>query len=336
MAKETDINKKMKAIICTKYGESEEVLKMVEVEKPMPKDNEVLIKNYATTVTIADCRVRGFDVPASFWLPARLALGLTKPRTSVLGGELSGVIENIGKNVTKFKVGDEVFAFMSQKMGAYAEYVCTGENDCIAVKPDNLNFEQSAALSFGGTTALHFLQKGKVTQGDKVLIYGASGSVGTYAVQLAKYFGAEVTGVCSAENLELVKNLGADKVIDYASSDWADFNEKFDVFFDTVGKCSEEKAISLIKPQGRYIHAVATPFTEIKIKRKLSKKNMSFIGGTFKATSEQMIYIKQLAEEGFIKPVIDRQYKFDEIATAHKYVDTGRKKGNVVIKIAGK
>ena len=325
----------MKAVICTKYG-APDVLKMVEVEKPTPKDNEVLIKNYATTVTVADCRVRGFDVPASFWLPARLALGLSKPRKSVLGGELSGVIENIGKNVTKFKVGDKVFAFMSQKFGAYAEYVCIEENDRTVLNPINLNFEQSAALSFGGTTALHFLKKGKVTQGDKVMIYGASGSVGTYAVQLAKYFGAEVTGVCSAENLELVKNLGANKVIDYTSADWTDFNEKFDVFFDTVGKCNESKAISMIKPQGRYIHAVATPFAEFKIKRKLSKNNMEFIGGTFKATSEQMTYVKQLVEEGYIKPVIDRQYKFDEIATAHEYVDKGHKKGNVVIRIAEK
>ena len=322
----------MKAIICTKYG-TPEVLKMVDVEKPTPKDNEVLIKNYATTVTVADCRVRGFVVPASFWLPARLALGIFKPRKSVLGCELSGVIENIGKNVTKFKIGDNVFAFTSQELGGYAEYICIKENGCIAVNPNNLNFEQSAALSFGGTTALHFLQKSKVTQGDKVLIYGASGSVGTYAIQLAKYFGAEVTGVCSAENLELVKNLGADKVIDYTSSDWINFNEKFDVFFDTVGKCEESKAISLIQPQGRYIHAVATPFTEIKIKRKLSKKNMEFIGDTFKATCEQLNFLKQLAEEGFIKPVIDRQYKFDEIATAHEYVDKGHKKGNVIIKI---
>jgi NADPH:quinone reductase-like Zn-dependent oxidoreductase len=324
---------KMKVVICTKYGAPKEVIKMVEVEKPTPKDNEVLIKNYATTVTVADCRVRGFDVPASFWLPARLALGLTKPRTSVLGGELSGVIESIGKSVTKFKVGDNVFAFTSQELGAYAEYVCVKENGCISINPENLSFEQSAALSFGGTTALHFLQKGKVTQSDKVLIYGASGSVGTYAVQLAKYFGAEVTGICSAANMELVKNIGADKVIDYTSSDWAGFSETFDVFFDVVGKCSLSKAISMIKPQGRYLHAVATPFTEIKIKRKLSKKNIAFIGGTFKATSEQMAFIKQLTEKGFVKPVIDRQYKLDEIATAHEYVDKGHKKGNVVIRI---
>jgi len=327
---------KMKVIECTKYGAPKEVLKIVEVEKPTPKDNEVLVKNYATTVTIADCRVRGFDVPSSFWFPARLALGLFKPRKSVLGGELSGVVEKIGKDVTKFKVGDNIFAFMSQKMGAYSEYVCIGENDCIAVNPENLNFEQSAALSFGGTTALHFLKKGKVTQGDKVLIYGASGSVGTYAVQLAKYLEAEVTGICSKGNMELVKNLGANNVIDYASPDWTNFNEKFDVFFDTVGKCDESKAISMIKPQGRYIHAVATPFTEMKIKRKLSKMNMEFIGGTFKATCEQMIFLKQLAEERFIKPIIDRQYKFDEIATAHEYVDKGHKKGNVVIKIVEK
>jgi NADPH:quinone reductase-like Zn-dependent oxidoreductase len=322
----------MKAIQCTKYGKPE-VLKIVNIDKPIPKDNEVLIKNYVTTVTVADCRVRGFVVPASFWLHARLALGLSKPRTSVLGVELSGVIENIGKNVTKFKVGDNVFAFTEHKFGAYAEYVRIGENDCIALKPDNLNFEQSAVLPFGGTTALHFLKKGKVTQGTKVLIYGASGGVGTYAVQLAKYFGAEVTGVCSAGNMELVKNLGADKVIDYTSSEWTGFNEKFDVFFDTVGKCKESKAISMIKPQGRYIHLVATPLIEIKIKLKLLPKGIKLVGGTFKATCEQMAHLKQLVENGFIKPVIDRQYKFEEIASAHAYVDKGHKKGNVTIRI---
>ena len=322
----------MKAIQCTKYGKPE-VLKIVNIDKPIPKDNEVLIKNYATTVTVADCRVRGFDVPASFWLPARLALGFFKPRKSVLGGELSGVIESIGKNVTKFKVGDKVFAFTSHNFGAYSEYVCAKETDCIVLKPKNLNFEQSAVLSFGGTTALHFLRKGKVTQGDKVLIYGASGSVGTYAVQLAKHFGAEVTGVCSATNVELVKNLGADKVIDYLSSDWTNCNEKFDVFFDVVGKHNESKAISMIKPQGRYIHTVATPLAEIIIKLKLLTTKIKFIGGSFKASCEQMTYIKQLAEEGFIKPVIDRYYKFDEIAIAHEYVDRGHKKGNVTIRI---
>jgi len=325
----------MKAIICTKYG-APEVLKMVEVEKLIPKDDEVLIKVYATTVTVADCRVRGFNIPASFWLPARLALGFSKPRQPVLGCELSGIIEDTGKNVKKYKVGNKVFAFLGQghQFGAYTEYVCMNENGLIALKPDNLNFEQSAALSFGGITALHFLKKAKVMQGNKVLIYGASGSVGTYAVQLAKYFGAEVTGVCSTENLELVKNLGADKVIDYTSPEWAGFSETFDIFFDTVGKCNVFKAISMIKPQGRYIHTVAPPFTELKIRLYLLTSTIKFIGGTFNATCEQINDIKKLAEEGFIKPVIDRRYEFDETVDAHRYVDTGRKKGNVVITVS--
>ncbi|GHV47369.1 alcohol dehydrogenase [Bacteroidia bacterium] len=250
----------MKAIACTKYGKPD-VLKIVAIEKPVPKDNEVLVKNFATSVTVADCRVRGFDIPASFWLPARLALGLFKPRKSILGSELSGIIEAVGKNVSRFEAGDEVFAFSDHKMGAYAEYVCVAENDCIALKPENLSFEQSTVLSFGGITALYFLKKGRVAKGDKILIYGASGSVGTYAVQLAKYFGAEVTGVCSTGNLELVKRLGADFVIDYTKTDWTESNEKFDVIFDAVGKTGLSQIIKATKPNGRYIHLVATPFT---------------------------------------------------------------------------
>ncbi|MDR0812119.1 MAG: NAD(P)-dependent alcohol dehydrogenase [Paludibacter sp.] len=322
----------MKVIICTKYG-SPEVLQMQEIEKPIPKDNEVLIKNFATTVTVADCRVRGFNVPKSFWLPARLAMGITKPRNAILGSELSGVIEVVGKNVTKFKVGDNVFAFLDHRMGAYAEYVCIAENDNIALKPENLTFEQSAALSFGGITALYFLQKANISKGEKVLIYGASGSVGTYAVQLAKYFGAEVTAVCSTENLGMVKNLGADNVIDYTATDLSALNEKFDLFFDAVGKSDIMQNIKIIKPQGRFIHTVADPFTEIKLQRQLSKSKIKLIGGTYNANLEQINFIKNLADKGIIKPVIDKQYAFNEIVKAHKYVDKGHKKGNVVIKI---
>jgi NADPH:quinone reductase-like Zn-dependent oxidoreductase len=325
----------MKAINCTKYG-SPSVLKIVEIEKPTPKENEVLIKNYATTVTVADCRVRGFDVPASFWLPARLALGLSKPRQSILGGELSGIIEAVGKNVTKWKVGDEVFAFSGHKMGAYSEFSVLKETDAIAVKPKNLTFEQSAALSFGGITALYFLQKANIQKGERILIYGASGSVGTAAVQLAKYFGADVTGICSTTNLEWVKNLGADTVMDYTKTDLADINEKFDIVFDTVGKADISKSIKLIKPNGRYIHAVATPFLEIKIKLKLLNTKIKFIGGTYneKISAELIPLIKKLADESFITPVIDKQFDFDEIVSAHEYVDKGHKKGNVALTIA--
>jgi len=323
---------KMKAVVCTKYG-APEVLKMVEIEKPTPKDNEVLIKIYATTVTVADCRVRGFVVPKSFWLPAKFALGFSKPKRPILGGELAGIVENVGKNVTKFKIGDKVFAFPGHFMGAYAEYKCMNENACIALKPENLSFEQAAALTFGGITALYFCQKANISKDEKVLVYGASGSVGTYAVQIAKYLGAKVTGVCSTENLELVKNIGADDVIDYTANEWISLNEKNDVVFDAVGKMDIEKVIEITKPHGQYIHTVATPFDEIRLRRKLSKHQIKLIGGTYNANLEQINLIKKLAEEDFIKPVIDRIYSIDEIVEAHKYVDTGKKKGNVVLKI---
>ena len=322
----------MNRIVCRKYGPPD-VLQIEKTKKPKPKDHEVLIKVYATTVTVADCRIRGFKVPTSFWLPARFTLGFFKPKQSVLGSELSGIIESVGKNVNRFKVGEKIFAFLEHRFGAYSEYVCVDENACITQKPENLSFSQSAPLSFGGITALYFLKKGKVTKSDKILIYGASGSVGTYAIQLAKYLGADVTGVCSAENMKLVKKLGADKVIDYTNPNWTDFNEKFDVFFDAVGKNNIPKSIQMINPRGRYIHTVTDPFTEAKIRFYLLKSNIKFIGGTYQATLEQIKDIAKLAEEGFIKPVLDQQYKFDEIVSAHDYVDKGHKKGNVVITI---
>lgn len=322
----------MKAITCTKYGPPE-VLEIVDIEKPSPKDNEILVKIYATSVTIADSRVRGFIVPSSYWLPSKFALGFFKPRQAILGSELSGVIEEVGKDVTKFNIGDEIFAFSGHKFGAYAEYKCIDENDCIAIKPKNLSFEQSAALSFGGIAALHFLKKGNVRKDENVLIYGASGSVGTYAVQLAKYFGARVIGVCSTKNLELVKSLGADSVIDYTKTDLASLNEKFDVVFDAVGKSNISKTIKLIKPKGRYIHTVITPFTKIKIRLLLLKSDIKLVGGISTPTVESINFISKLAEEGQIKPVIDQIYPFEQIIEAHKYVDLGHKKGNVVITV---
>ncbi|MDR1338737.1 MAG: NAD(P)-dependent alcohol dehydrogenase, partial [Prevotellaceae bacterium] len=252
----------MKAVICTKYG-TPEVLQFKEIEKPVPKDNELLIKVFATTVTVADCRVRGFIVPKSFWLPAKFALGFSKPRQSILGSELAGVVEAVGNKVTNFKAGDEVFAFSEHKLGAYAEYKCMNGNELIALKPESLSFGQAVALPFGGITALYFCRKANISIDKKVLVYGASGSVGTYAAQIAKYFGAEVTGVCSSGNAELVKGLGADRVIDYVKDEWTVLNEKFDVVFDAVGKMNIDKVIEITKPQGCYIHTVATPFMEI-------------------------------------------------------------------------
>lgn len=322
----------MKAIICTKYGPPD-VLKMVDIETPIPNDNQVLIKVFFTTVTVADCRIRGFNVPPSFWLPAKLALGFTKPRQPVLGTELSGIVEKVGHKVTKFKAGDAVFALPGEKGGGYVEYICMDENACIAIKPENLSFEQAAALSMGGITAWYFLQKGKVAKGEKLLVYGASGSIGTSAVQIAKYLGAEVTGVCSTNNLEMVKQLGADKVIDYTKTDFTGLNEKFDMVFDTVGKTNIAKTIKAIKPGGRYLHSVTTPMTELKIRLNLLGTDVKLVGGTYSGTVEQIEFIKKLAGEGFFKPVIDRQYRLDEIVQAHEYVDKGHKKGNVTIKV---
>ena len=321
----------MKAIICTKYGPPE-VLQLKEVEKPIPTDNEILIKIVATSVTIADCRVRGFNVPLSFWLPARIALGWRKPKKDILGGELAGKIEFIGKNVTLFKKGDTIFAFPGHNsFGCYAEYKCMPEDGVIATKPDNVTFEEAAAISFGGGTALHFMREANIKSGQKVLIYGASGSVGTYAVQLAKCFGAQVTGVCSTTNLKLVKSLGADKVIDYTKDDFTQNGEKYDIIFDAVGKSPYSGCIRSLKPGGTYLHAVATPALSLRMRWTSMTTNKKMIGGTLTPKAEDLIYLKELIEAGKIKPVIDRTYPLEEIVEAHRYVDKGHKKGNVII-----
>jgi len=322
----------VKAIVCTRYGPPE-VLQLKEVSQPTLGDNDVLIKVHATTVTSGDSRMRSFKVPLSFWLPARMALGLRKPNNPILGAELAGEIESAGKDVKLFKKGDQVFAYPGHNGGAYGEYICMSEKGCLAIKPANMTFEEAAAIPFGGNTALHFLRKGNIRSGQKVLIYGASGSVGTFAVQLARYFGAEVTGVCGTTNLELAKSLGADKVIDYTKGDFTKNGETYDVIFDAIGKSSFSGCMRSLKKEGIYLHAVATPAVMLRMRLASMKSSKKLIGGTAIPDIENLIFLKELVEAGKIKPVIDRCYPLDRMAEAHRYVDRGHKKGNVVITI---
>ena len=314
----------MKAIVCTKYGPPE-VLQLEEVEKPNPKNNELLIKVFATAVTSSDCIVRGFKLPN--WhlmgIMMRLVLGFSKPRNPILGMVLAGEVDSVGKDVKRFKKGDQVFALtvissIKIRFGTYAEYTCLPEDGMVALKPSNVTYEEAAAIPYGGWLALSYLKKGNIQSGQKVLVYGASGAIGTTAVQLAKYFGAEVTGICSTTNLELVKSLGADTVIDYTKEDFTKRGEFFDLILDAVPFVMANKKIlksqckKALNPKGKYI---------------------SIDEGSPRSHVDDLILLKKLVESGKLKPVIDRSYPLEEMAEAHRYVDKGHKKGNVVITV---
>ena len=305
----------MKAVVCTQYGPPE-VLQLKEVEKPVCRDNEVLIKVRAAAVTTGDCRCRGFNIPAHFSiltrLAMRLALGLTRPRKPILGLVLAGEVETAGRDVKRYKKGDQVFGDTGMRFGAYAEYTCLPEEGSITIKPANITYEEAAAIPFGGSTALYFLRKGKIRRGQNVLIYGASGAVGTSAVQLARYFGAEVTGVCSTSNLEMVKSLGASTVIDYTKEDFTKRKERYDIIFDAVGKTSESRCREALASNGMFV---------------------SVMKGHAGESAEDLVFLKELVQAGNIQPVIDRCYPLEQIAEAHWYVEQGHKKGNVVITV---
>ncbi|MCL2320494.1 MAG: NAD(P)-dependent alcohol dehydrogenase [Oscillospiraceae bacterium] len=324
----------MKAVICTKYG-LPEVLQLKNIEKPMPKANEILIKIFASTVSAADFRMRSFTVPKSYWLVARIALGIKKPKRPILGGELAGEVEAVGKDVTLFRKGDKVFAATGlNTSGAYAEYICLPENGIIASKPSNLSYEEAAAMPIGARTALYFLKKANVRSGQKVLIYGASGSVGTYAVQLARYFGAEVTGVCSTVNLDMVKSLGADNVIDYTKEKVSKYADYFDVIFEAIDKGSFSDCLKALKSDGIYLSVASPVKTPQMIWASTIGGRKIIVGKHPPQSAEDLILLKELAEKGEIKPVIDKIYPMEQIVEAHRYVDTRHKKGNVVISIS--
>jgi NADPH:quinone reductase-like Zn-dependent oxidoreductase len=328
----------MRAIIYTKYGPPE-VLQLKEIEKPTPKDNEVLIRVYAAPVSFGDIMARNFKkisprkftMPLPLWLPTRMYFGFTKPRIRILGSAFAGKIEAVGKNVKLFKEGDQVFGYRGQRFGAYAEYLCTPEDGMVVIKPTNMTYEEAAVVPYGTLMALSLLRKVNIQKGQKVLINGASGGIGSAAVQLAKYFGAEVTGVCSTPRLEFVKSLGADKVIDYTKEDFTENGEFYDLIFDILGKSSLSRCKNSLNQDGCYLLA------SFKMKQLFQMLWTSIIGNRKVICAmasekvEDLIFIKELAETGTIKSIIDKRFPLEQTAEAHRYVEEGQKTGNVVI-----
>jgi NADPH:quinone reductase-like Zn-dependent oxidoreductase len=321
----------MKAAFYTRYGPPE-VLEIRDVEKPVPKDNEVLIRVHATTVCAADWRMRKAD---PFLI--RLMNGLRAPKIHILGTEFAGHVESVGKAVTRFKVGDEVFGSAGFKFGAHAEYVCLPEDARLEIKPVNMTFDEAAAVSFGGMSALHFLKEAKIQAGQKVLIYGASGSVGVFAVQLAKHFGAHVTGVCSTANLDLVKSLGADEVVDYTREDFSSAGRVYDIVLDTVGKSGFSRSLKSLKRGGAYALVGGSGRVSSILGLMLRSMWVSFTGtarvvaGVARVAPGVQSFLKGLIEAGELRTVIDRRYSLDEIAEAHRHAESGHKKGHVVV-----
>lgn len=319
----------MQAVVYEQYGPPE-VLKLSQVAKPTPKPNEVLIKIHATTVTSGDWRLRKADPPF-----ARIFTGLTKPHTPILGHELAGVIEAVGAKATLYKAGAKVFGSTGMHSGTYAEYICLPETGALAPMPHNLTYEEAAAIPVGAKTALHFVRSANIRPGQSVLLYGASGSVGTYAVQLAKHFGATVTAMCSIANMTMVRGLGADRVLDYTCTDMTKIGERFDVVFDAVGATTYRQCQGLLKPKGCYLNVGwGLGITATKLMNALLGRHRVIIGMA-NDNATDMLLLKDLAEAGAIKPVIDRRYPLAEIPEAHRYVESWRKKGNVVIKVPG-
>lgn len=320
----------MKAITYNAYGPPE-VLQFEDLPKPAPQSNEILIRTHATTVTSGDWRARSLDLPPGFGVIARLMFGVSGPRQRLLGSELAGIVEAAGKDVTKFQVGDRVFLFTGSALGCSAEYKCVSEDANVVPIPEGLAFHEAAPLSFGGTTVLDFFRKGGLREGDKVLINGASGGVGTAAIQIAKARGAIVTGVCSAANVELVESLGADRVVDYTNQDLTEIGEKFDIVMDTVGTAPFSKSKHLLNEKGRLLLVLGGLSDLLRIPWVAMTSSQRIVGGAAAELREDLCLLADLVNAGQFKPVIDRIYPVDQIVEAHRYVDSGRKRGNVVV-----
>lgn len=325
----------MKAIACTAYG-LPEVLQLKEVERPIPKDNEVLIRIHATTVTAADCEIRRFDFPGWIWLPLRLWFGLRRPRRPVLGQELAGDIEAIGKDVRSLRKGDRVFAATGISLGAHAEYIClteAPEGGAMATMPANMSYEEAAAVPYGGREALQFLRKGNIRTGQKLLINGAGGSFGTFAVQLAKVFGADVTAVDTAAKLDMLRSIGADHVVDYTQQGFTESGDTYDVIFDVVGKSPFSRSVRALRHNGRYL--LANPRLSQLVRGLWTSltSNKKVIFGAASGTNEDLAFLRELIEAGKVRSVIDRRYPLEQMAEAHRFAETGQKMGNIVISI---
>lgn len=320
----------MKAILYQQYGPPD-VLQMADIAKPVPKPNEILIKTYATTVTSGDWRVRSLTVPAGFGWMTRLVFGVSRPRQPILGSELAGVVESVGEAVSRFKVGEAVFAFSDARMGCYAEYKCMPQDGAVARKPPGLSYGEAAALSFGGTTALDFLRRAKLQRGESVLINGASGAVGAAAVQLARHFGAHVTAVCSTANMAWVRALGASQVIDYTQEDFTQNGQTYHVIMDTVGTVPFSRCQASLRDGGRLLLVLAGLADMLHAPWASLTSGKRVIAGPVSVRAEDLPLLAELATTGAFKAVIDRRYRFEQMVEAHRYVDSGRKKGNVVV-----
>jgi NADPH:quinone reductase-like Zn-dependent oxidoreductase len=322
----------MRAVVYAKYGPPG-VVALADVPKPEPRKREVLIRIHATTVTTADWRARSLHMPAGFGALGRLVFGLFGPRKPILGTELAGEVEAVGNAVTRFEPGDQVFAFTGARYGCHAEYRTIADDGLIAKKPANLSFEEAASLSFGATNALSFLRKAGVQRGDQVLVLGASGNVGTAAVQLAKHFGARVTAVCSTANLELVRSIGADDVIDYTREDFAQQRDRYDIIVDTTGTTTLTRCGQSLKQNGRLVAIQGSLAQMLGLERASRQSGKKVIAGVAAVDAGDMELIAQLAEIGALRPVIDRCHSLEDAARAHAYVDTGRKRGSVVLRV---